>query len=119
MGYTAGPFTVFFERPLSDFKAGTLVYTSTSLHKIFPLPHIHSSIVSFLLLIMAILARVRGNLKVVLICVSLMAEDVGHILKIVFLFIFLLWRARFFIWVAFLIFYSSLYTLDINFLLVV
>lgn len=49
----------------------------------------HSSIVSFVFLIMAVLFGIKGNLKVVLICVSLVAEDVEHILKFV-LFVFLL-----------------------------
>jgi hypothetical protein len=63
-----------------DYQSGC---TPTSYEGVFPLLHILASIscLSLVVLILAILTGVRWNLRVSLICISLMAKDVEHFLK--------------------------------------
>ena len=70
----------FLSSQQTDFQSG---FTSLQSHQEWlsvPLsPHPHQHLLSPEFLILAILAGVRRNLRVVLICVSLMTSDVEHL----------------------------------------
>ena len=90
LGLDVDCFLIFWEIAILIFKETVPVCTRTSNEGVFPHPlqHKFSSVV----LILAILTDVNWNLRVVLICISLMARDVGHFLKCLSVILFLCWE---------------------------
>jgi len=69
----------FLSNLQTDFQSGWTTLYSYQQWRSVPLsPHVHQRLLSPELLILAILTGVRWNLRVILICISLMTKDVEH-----------------------------------------
>jgi hypothetical protein len=78
-GSSGSTMSSFLRNHQTDFQSGCMSLQSHQQWRSVPLsPHPHQHLLSPEFLISAILTGVRWNLKVVLICISLMIKDVEH-----------------------------------------
>jgi hypothetical protein len=78
-GYSGGTMSNFLRNLQTDFQSGC---TSLQQWRSVPLsPHPHQHLLSPEFFIIVILTGVRWNLKVVLICISLVTKDVEHFFR--------------------------------------
>ena len=81
-GYYCNTMSDFLRNCQTDFQSGCTSFQSHNQWRSAPLsPHPRQHLLSPEFLILAILTGVRWNLKVVLICISLMIKDVEHFFK--------------------------------------
>jgi hypothetical protein len=78
-GSSSSTMSNFLRNGQTDFQSGCMCLQSHQQWRSFPLsPHPCQNLLLPEFLILAILTGVRWNLRVVLICISLMVKDVGH-----------------------------------------
>jgi hypothetical protein len=81
-GSSCSTMSNFLRNRQTDFRSGCTSFQSHQQRRSVPLsPHPHQQLLSPEFLILAILTVMRWNLKVVLICISLMIKDVEHFFK--------------------------------------
>jgi hypothetical protein len=81
-GSTGSTLSSFLRNHQIDFQSGCTSLQSYQQWRSVPLsPHPHQHLLSTEFLILAILTGARWNLRVVLICISLMIKDVEHFLS--------------------------------------
>jgi hypothetical protein len=79
---TGSTMSSFLRNRQTDFQSGCTSLQSHQQWRSVPLsPHLHQHLLSPEFLILPILTGMRWNLRVVLICISLMIKDVEHFLK--------------------------------------
>jgi hypothetical protein len=80
-GSSGSTMSKFLKKHKTDFQNGCISFQSHQQWRSVPLsPHLHQHLLSPELLILANLTCVRWNLRIVLICISLMTKDVEHFL---------------------------------------
>jgi hypothetical protein len=81
-GSSSSTMSNFLRNHQTDFQSGCTNLQSYQKWGSVPLsPHPHQHLLSSEFLILAILTGVRWNLRIVLICISLMVKDVEHFFK--------------------------------------
>ena len=79
VGTTGRTISNFLRNYQVDFQSGfTILKSHQKWRHVLLSPHPHQHLLSLEFLILAILTGVRWNLRVVLICISLMIKDVEH-----------------------------------------
>ena len=82
-GSSGNTMTSFLRNHQTDFQNGCTSFQSHQQWRSVPLsPHLCQHLLSPEFLILAILTGVRWNLRVVLICISLMIKDVEHFFQV-------------------------------------
>jgi hypothetical protein len=81
-GYSSSIMSNSLRNHQTDFQSGCTSLQSHQQWRSVPLsPHLHQHLLSSEFLILAIMTGVRWNLRVVLICISLVIKDVEHFFK--------------------------------------
>jgi hypothetical protein len=81
-GSSSSNMSNFLRNRQTDFQSGCSSLPShQQWRSVPPFPHLHQHLLSHEFLILTILTGVRWNLRLVLICISLMIKDVEHFFK--------------------------------------
>jgi hypothetical protein len=82
VGSSGSTMSNFLRNHQTDFQSGfTSLHSHQQLRSVSLSPHPHQHLLSSEFLILAILTGMRWNVRVVLICISLMTKDIEHFFK--------------------------------------